>query len=160
MFFEQTYQHEEDGNIFLTIDAYPDDENAEGSVIAEVIKTPHGDVVTSWHDNSYRFNETVLELIKEAKEELTDAKAFTNEFSVKRALYITFEDFSEFVTPLFKDYDEFNVTFNYEDGEGIFFCSVSNEEVYERVGAALGVEVESIHTDHFEVTGVWIVIKK
>lgn len=69
--FENTYQGEEDGNRFVCIDGYPEDENASGEVIAMVWQTPHGDFVVDWHDNAYRDNEYVKELIEEGKKILT-----------------------------------------------------------------------------------------
>ena len=50
------------------IDGYTEDENEEGSVIATVVLTEHNDIITNWHRNRYRLNETVLNLIKKAKE--------------------------------------------------------------------------------------------
>lgn len=71
VFFENTYgDTDENGNRFITIDGYPLDENAEGTVIATVFITPKGDFVTSWNHNDYRMNTTVLELIEDAKNQL------------------------------------------------------------------------------------------
>lgn len=54
------------------IDGHPSDENKEGTVIATVSITYSGDVVVDWHHNAYRSNETVLNLIKEARTDLTN----------------------------------------------------------------------------------------
>ncbi len=74
--FENNYgDTDDDGNEYICIDGYPKDEGgneAEGTVIAIVYKTPHGDFVTSWHHNGYRANKTVLELIEDAKERLNE----------------------------------------------------------------------------------------
>lgn len=67
-FFENTYgDKDEDGNDFITIDGYPADENAEGTVIVTIYLTPKGDFVTAWHRNDYRMNNQVLELIENSK---------------------------------------------------------------------------------------------
>lgn len=63
--FENNYRGEEDGNRFVCIDGYPAG-NGEGHVVAMVWKTPHGDIVVDWHDNAYRMNTAVLELIEDA----------------------------------------------------------------------------------------------
>lgn len=51
----------------VTIDGFPKDENEEGTVIAQIFITKNGDLVTAWHDNSYRLNDKVIDLIKESK---------------------------------------------------------------------------------------------
>ena len=70
--FENTYRYDGEGDAkeVIVIDGYPADENKEGTVVAEIILTKSGDTVVSWHDNSYRANETVLELIEESKNQL------------------------------------------------------------------------------------------
>lgn len=73
--FEDTYVQTEvelasdnpDCFMSVTIDGYPADENEEGTVIAAVYITKRGDLVTDWHHNGYRGNETVKELIENAK---------------------------------------------------------------------------------------------
>ena len=84
--FENSYRGEEDGNSFIAIDGFPDDENEEGEVVAIVWCTPHNDIVISWNNNAYRLNETVLNLIEESKRELL-SKAL-------RTYLIKFEDSS------------------------------------------------------------------
>ena len=68
--FENSYGDVEDGNEFICIDGYPADENAEGEVVAKVWKTKHGDIIVDWHDNGYRLNKQVLELIEDSKRQL------------------------------------------------------------------------------------------
>ena len=60
----------------VTIDAWKtcrDDE--EGSVIAQVILTKHGDIVTVWQDNGARLDKGILSAIEESKAELKDVWA-------------------------------------------------------------------------------------
>lgn len=57
----------------IYIDGYPKDDNAEGKVVARVIKSKSGDIITVWQENAYRMNEYVRRLIQDAKERLTSA---------------------------------------------------------------------------------------
>lgn len=55
----------------ISIDTWlTDDDNEEGKVVAEVIKTKSGDIVTVFFDNSVRMNKDVLVAINEAVEQL------------------------------------------------------------------------------------------
>ena len=66
VYFENVYKDiDERGNIFVCIDGYPIDENAEGKVVATVYLTPHRDIVVVWHDNLYCLNTTVVALVEE-----------------------------------------------------------------------------------------------
>lgn len=74
VFFENTHREtDEDGNEIIAIDGYPIDPNASGAVIANVIKTPHNDIVTVWNLNAYRLNATVLALIENSKNLLKES---------------------------------------------------------------------------------------
>ena len=74
--FENTYSGtDENGNGFVCIDGYPEDENAEGTVIAEVFMTMHGDIAVSWHHNAYRDDSVVLELIEDSKRRLYEQRS-------------------------------------------------------------------------------------
>lgn len=44
--------------------------NEQGSTLANVILTLHGDVVCDWHNNGARMNDEVRKAIREAKDEL------------------------------------------------------------------------------------------
>lgn len=71
--FENTYGDvDENGNAFITIDGYPEDDNEEGTVIATVFLTPHKDFVVDFHNNGYRLNEDVLNLIEDSKKQLLE----------------------------------------------------------------------------------------
>lgn len=56
-----------------TIDGHPADENESGEVVARVWITKHGDIIVDWHENGYRLNNTVLNLIEESKTALQTA---------------------------------------------------------------------------------------
>ena len=56
----------------ITIDGFPEDQDAEGTAVATVYITMHGDIVVAWHHNGYRLNETVCELIQDSKKRLFD----------------------------------------------------------------------------------------
>jgi hypothetical protein len=46
-----------------------------GEVVAMVWITKHKDIIVDWHNNGYRLNETVLELIEDSKKELRERYA-------------------------------------------------------------------------------------
>lgn len=58
---------EEDALGCISIDGFPYDEDASGEVVARVWITKHKDIIVDWHNNGYRMNETVLELIEDSK---------------------------------------------------------------------------------------------
>lgn len=85
------------------------------------------------------------------------------ENQIKNCIYETLEDFTEIYKNIFgkseEDCEDFDVDFDSE--EGIYFCGIDNEEVYKEMAKYYGVsEVVTIHTDHWENTGVWIVYKE
>lgn len=64
---------------YADIDGYPADEDGQGTVICRVWMMREKDGIypaylIDWHYNAYRCNESVLELIKQAKEDLKDYK--------------------------------------------------------------------------------------
>ena len=75
--FECVYGNKDkDGNLYMTIDGYPDDENESGNVVAVVYLTPHGDFVTHFNpldSGDYTENNVVKELIEQAKKDLLAA---------------------------------------------------------------------------------------
>lgn len=48
-----------------TIDGHPADENLPGAVVTRIWLTKHGGFIIDWHDNGYRLNNHVNNLIKE-----------------------------------------------------------------------------------------------
>lgn len=71
VYFECVYDFvDEYGNDQYCIDGYPEDENGFGKVIATIVKTKHNDIAVVWHDNGYRFNDSVCNIIKETKERI------------------------------------------------------------------------------------------
>lgn len=77
--FENTFfeyfgnESEDDAFACCSIDGHPADENESGCVVARVWITKHGDIITDWHENGYRLNDTVLNLIAETKTALRTA---------------------------------------------------------------------------------------
>lgn len=55
-----------------TIDGYPADPNGEGTVICNVWMLDTNKFLVDWHQNQYRLNDTVLGLIAEAKELMSE----------------------------------------------------------------------------------------
>lgn len=75
--------------------------------------------------------------------------------NLKTCIFETFENFKKICSELFMDVENFDVDF--DSTEGIFFCGIDNEAVNKRIADYYGVKtITSIHTDHFEETGVWI----
>lgn len=76
VYFENSYWEDytteanidsEDVLASISIDGFPEDPNESGEVIATVWITKHKDIVVNWHNNAYRMNEIVLELIEDSK---------------------------------------------------------------------------------------------
>lgn len=76
----------------------------------------------------------------------------------KKCKMFSLNEFEEFIDELFEGEVAVNA-----DYEGISFeepdniCDIS--EIYEKIGAALDVEVTSIHIDDADIIGVWVVHK-
>lgn len=76
--FENSYLETEESFILdegeafaaISIDGYPANEDEDGEVVAKVWCTKHGDIIIDWHDNGYRLNAEVIELINKSKETL------------------------------------------------------------------------------------------
>lgn len=61
---------DEENGLFasICIDGWKtDDDNEEGTVIAKVIMSKHGDLITVWLDNGARMQDNVLEAVAKAK---------------------------------------------------------------------------------------------
>jgi hypothetical protein len=72
-FYEEFTEYpDEDAFACLTIDGYPLNEEESGEIVARVWITRSGDIIVDWHDNGYRMNETVLNLINESKQILKE----------------------------------------------------------------------------------------
>lgn len=73
-YFECVYSDKDkDGNLYMCIDGYPDNEDESGNVVATVFLTPHGDFVTHFNSldsGDYTENNVVRELIEQAKKDL------------------------------------------------------------------------------------------
>lgn len=73
VFFENQYwedytvEENEDALASIFIDGFPEEANESGEVVAKVWITKHKDIIVDWHNNAYRMNDTVLELIEDSK---------------------------------------------------------------------------------------------
>ena len=77
----------------------------------------------------------------------------------KTCIFETFKDFKRICKGLFADVEDFNIGFDIM--EGIYFSGINDNDVYKRLAAYYHVApITSIHTDHFDTTGVWICYKK
>lgn len=91
MYFENTYIQSElelkydnpDCLACVTIDGYDDSEEI-GRVIAEMYLTKHGDIVTSWHDNTYRLSDSAIEIVNESRQILEEIWAETEKKTENR----------------------------------------------------------------------------
>lgn len=60
----------------VTIDAWKTmDDSEDGTVVAQVLMSVHGDIIVAWYDNGARLNRSILEAIKAAKQDLAEAWA-------------------------------------------------------------------------------------
>ena len=74
-FYQDALQLEDDNpDAFgcITIDGYPEDDDASGAVVAQVFITTKGQLITAWSRNDLRLNKSVLELIADAKRRLME----------------------------------------------------------------------------------------
>ena len=95
-YFENTYIQNENDLVYdnpdaiacITIDGYAskDDDDDEGEVIAELYLTKHGDIIISWHDNAYRSNDAMKEIIAENKKMLKKIASEKNIIKTKDIL--------------------------------------------------------------------------
>ncbi len=61
--------------MYADIDGYPEDENAQGTVICRVYMFCDGKYLVNWHHNGYRERPEIMELIEQAKKDLKDYAA-------------------------------------------------------------------------------------
>lgn len=55
-----------------TIDGYPANPDEEGTVVCNVWMLETGKFLVDWHQNQYRLNDTVLNLVAKAKELMSE----------------------------------------------------------------------------------------
>ena len=81
---------------------------------------------------------------------------------LKKCIFMNVDDFKEIFIDIFGEYDgdtnEIDVEFNTSDG--IYFCAISNQDVYEKLSEYFDVKVTSVHLDDCEYLGVWICYKE
>ena len=84
------------------------------------------------------------------------------ETQLKKCIFMTTDEFKEVFVEIFGQYDEdtneIDVEFNTLDG--IYFCAISNQDVYAKLSEYFDVTVTSIHLDDCEHLGVWICYKE
>ena len=82
------------------------------------------------------------------------------ENQLKKCIFMITEDFKEVFVNVFGEYDEdtneVDVEFDYD---GIYFCGISNEDVYTKLSEYFDINITSIHIDDCDTIGVWIVYK-
>jgi uncharacterized pyridoxamine 5'-phosphate oxidase family protein len=81
---------------------------------------------------------------------------------IKKCFFFTEEEFKEIFIELFGEYDEDTneVDIEIDLTEGIYFCGISNQDVYTKLSEYFDVEVTSVHSDSCqECIGIWVVYK-
>lgn len=73
---------------------------------------------------------------------------------LRKCIIFDFAEFKEIFDGLFENDCEVGVEYSVE---GIYFCGITNEEVYDRLSEEFGVLVTSVHSDNAGV--VWICYK-
>ena len=82
------------------------------------------------------------------------------ENQLKKCIFMEADEFKKVFANVFGEYDEDTNEIEVEFGyDGIYFCAISNEDVYKELSKYFDVEITSIHIDDFDVMGVWIVYK-
>ncbi len=83
------------------------------------------------------------------------------ENQLKKCIFMETEDFEEVFVNVFGEYDEDTneVDVEFDTVDGIYFCGISNEDVYTELSKYFDVNVTSIHIDDFDTIGVWICYK-
>ena len=79
------------------------------------------------------------------------------ENQLKKCIFMEAEEFKKVFVDVFGEYDEDTNEIDVEfDLDGIYFCAISNEDVYTELSKYFDVNITSIHIDDCECVGVWI----
>jgi uncharacterized pyridoxamine 5'-phosphate oxidase family protein len=80
---------------------------------------------------------------------------------LKKCIFMSYEEFREVFQNIFGVYDgeEIQIDVEYEF-DGLYFCGITDEQVYKEVSKYFDVTVTSIHADDCEFLGVWICYKE
>ena len=80
---------------------------------------------------------------------------------LKKAIFFTEEEFKEEFVKVFGEYSEDTneIDVELDPIEGIYFCGITNEDVYAKMSEHFDVEVTSIHSECFALNGIWVVYK-
>lgn len=80
---------------------------------------------------------------------------------LKKCIFMVYEEFRKVFQNIFGVYDEDTNEIDVEyELDGIYFCGISNEDVYKEISKYFDVTVTSIHADDCEYLGIWICYKE
>lgn len=119
-----------------------DDET--GEVIAQVLMSKSGDIITAWHNNGARLNKPVLNAIEEAKQALKSL--WDEQTTGKKYLYLK-DSQGDLDLILVHNYDAtFKTTLNQVYADWLETQSDNHDEIYAGLRAA-GYELDVIPCD-------------
>lgn len=80
---------------------------------------------------------------------------------LKKAIFFTEKEFREEFVKVFGKYDEETneVDVELDPIEGIYFCGISNQDVYTKLSEHFDIEITSIHSECFALNGIWVIYK-
>lgn len=92
------------------------------------------------------------------KSDKIDFPKNTKEHQLKKCIFLTEKEFKKVFTKVFGEHKEGEneVDVILDPYEGIYFCGISDKEVYEKLGRYFDVNITSIHMDDADTVGVWI----
>ena len=83
------------------------------------------------------------------------------ENQLKKCIFMEVDEFQKVFVNVFGEYNEntneIDVEFDIVDG--IYFCGISNKDVYTELSKYFDINITSIHIDDFDTIGVWICYK-
>lgn len=81
---------------------------------------------------------------------------------LKSCIVMSTDDFKKVFTEIFGEYDvdTNQVDVEFDAYDGIYFCAISDQDVYEELSKYFDVKVTSVHLDDSETLGVWICYKE
>lgn len=83
------------------------------------------------------------------------------EYQLRKCIIMDIEDFKKVFVNVFGEYEENinEIDVEIDINDGIYFCGISNEDVYMKLSMYFDTEIISIHVDDCDYTGVWICYK-
>ncbi len=84
------------------------------------------------------------------------------ENQLKKCIFMTTDEFSKVFVDIFGEYNEDTneIDIEFDTVDGIYFCGISNEDVYIKLSKYFDINITSIHIDDFDTIGVWICYKE